>query len=116
MTYKINLGIKSKDKPTFSLDYPYPTSVPIHMTIGTGDKRKQYHRFIDNCFNDNQQLLNRLVTIHSAGKTFGEINLVSKSQFKDIQLQCIRDFLNQNQEILNTLAPYVAEFIKISQK
>lgn len=111
MSYQINFGEKDKGKPTFSLDYPSIIAMPMHLAIGIGDKKKRYKTYLEDSFNYHPDLLNRLVIIHEAAKEHGGVNLVSKSQFKDIQLQCVKEFLEANKEILSSLAPYVIELL-----
>lgn len=112
MSYTISLGKTAEAAVIISLDSPYPTAIPPFVAVGVGDKRKRYVDWLDNCFISNTRLLNFLAEIHRLGTEKGSIALVSNGHMRLMQMECVRDFLVNNKEMLDNILPYIFHDVK----
>jgi hypothetical protein len=104
--YSIYIG-KKEGKVDVMLDGNNPSNIPTIVAAGVGNKHARYKKWLDDSYSKNTQLLRFLAFIHKTGKEQGSINLLCRCQFASFHPLCIKEFLMENAETLDTLIPYM---------
>lgn len=107
MSYTIQIGKSKQAEVEVQLDGNVPTEVPPHVGLGIGNKAARYEKHLQKCFADNAKLLNYLAFIHKTGKEKGSITLVCRCHFSKFHAQKVKEFLENNKELLDTCLPYI---------
>ena len=113
MNYTITLG-KGNGTQTLVELYPgCPVDVPAFVSIGVNSRMIRYKDWLDssisNVTNDptKTKRLRFLAFIHKVGTENGSITIQSKHALREMQIKCVKDFLIEHNEFLNTALPYI---------
>lgn len=112
MKYTIYLGRKKEAAVEVNLNNggprnPNPTSIPPHVGLGTGDKKKRYKAYLQTTLSDHPKVLNYLAYLHKLGKEKGSLCLIATHKLAKIHMEGVKEFLEENYETLDMILPYL---------
>ncbi len=115
LKYKITLGRPKKGEFLVTLDDTCPIAIPKIVAIGVGKRKERYATWLEACIDnednsaDKDYRLKFLAFIHSLGKDNGYLFIDSTHFLREMQLECVREFLVRNEEFLDQILPYIFE-------
>jgi len=115
LKYKINLGRPKKGEFLVTLDDTCPIAIPKIVTIGVGKRKERYTTWLEASIEnednnpDKDYRLKFLAFIHKLGLDNGYLFIDSTHFLREMQLECVKEFLVRNEEFLDQILPYIFE-------
>lgn len=107
--YEIFTQPTKRAKVLVHIDGRQPTAIPVHISVGVGNKKAKYDAWLKESLNKNHKVLNYLAFIHEQGVKHGSIELAKKSKTLPFHAESIREFLIEHHETLATVLPYLKQ-------
>lgn len=99
---------KSDSEIKLLLDYPSPAELPAYVVIGIGSVEKRYLKYLNTALNGkNNSLLWFIGQVQLHGEDKGEVELISKGKYGAMKKKVFKQYMEDNQEHISMILPYI---------